>query len=82
MQATPISLEIIPVFSHFKRGRYVRAHMHLNVTYVLVAGESEALRMKPDENSGVRWIAFADLPKEVSEAPMLDIYQKIIERIR
>ncbi len=78
----PISLEIIPVFSHFKRGSYVRAHMHLNLTYALVADERAALRIKPDENSGVKWIPFEDLAREVSEPPMLEIYGKIIERIK
>lgn len=81
LEEAPVSLEIIPVFSHFKRGRYVRAHLHLNLTYALVADDDAGLRVKPDENSGVKWIAFADLPREVSEPPMLEIYEKIIRRI-
>ena len=79
---TPISLEIIPVFSHFKRGRYVRAHMHLNLSYALVADIDAPLREKPDENSGVRWIPLDELPREVSEPPMLEVYQKIAARIQ
>ena len=77
----PISLEIIPVFSHFKRGKYVRAHMHLNLTYALEADDAAPLRVKPDENSGVQWIPFAALTEKVSEVPMLEIYGKILGRI-
>jgi len=77
-----ISLDILPVCAHFKRGKYVLPHMHLNLTYLLIAKEDAALAVKPDENSGVKWIAFEDLPREVSEPPMLVIYNKIIERIK
>ncbi len=77
-----ISLDILPVFGHFKRGKYVLPHMHLNLTYLLIAKEDAALAVKPDENSGVKWIAFEDLPREVSEPPMLAIYGKIIGRIK
>ena len=31
------------------------SHLHLNVSYLLEADEEEVLRIKPDENSGVRW---------------------------
>ena len=81
LRAEPISLEIIPVFGHFKRGSYVRAHMHLNLTYALVAEADAPLRMKVDENSGVQWIPFTRLKDEVSELPMLEIYEKLIDRV-
>ena len=43
------------VDGHEKRGKYVPSHLHLNVTYLLEADEEEVLRIKPDENSGVKW---------------------------
>ena len=49
------SLEILTVDGHEKRGAYVPSHLHLNVSYLLEADEAEVLRIKPDENSGVRW---------------------------
>ena len=49
------SLEILTVDGHEKRGVYVPSHLHLNVSYLLEADEEEVLRIKPDENSGVRW---------------------------
>ena len=49
------SLEILTVDGHEKRGAYVPSHLHLNVSYLLETDEEEVLRIKPDENSGVRW---------------------------
>lgn len=49
------SLEILPVSGHEKKGRYVSSHLHLNVTYLIEADPSEAVRCRPDENSRVAW---------------------------
>ena len=51
------SIEILTVDGHEKRGAYVPSHLHLNVTYLLEADEEEVLRVKPDENSGVKWFS-------------------------
>ena len=51
------SVEILTVDGHEKRGRYVPSHLHLNCTYLIEADDTEPLRVKPDENSGVRWFA-------------------------
>lgn len=48
------SVEILTVDGHVKRGSYVPSHIHLNVTYLMEADEQEVLRVKPDENSGVK----------------------------
>ena len=39
------SLEVLTVDGHEKRGEYVSSHLHLNVTYLLEAEESDTLRM-------------------------------------
>ena len=49
------SLEVLTVDGHEKRGEYVASHLHLNVTYLLEADESEELRVCEEENSGVKW---------------------------
>ena len=51
------SIEILTVDGHEKRGEYVSSHLHLNVTYLLEADDTQPLRAKPDENSGVAWFA-------------------------
>ena len=57
-------------------------HLHLNVTYVFIASEDEALTVKEDENSGVKWISLENLEKDVNEPQMMPIYKKIIERAK
>lgn len=76
-----ISLEVLHVPGHEKRGKYVSSHLHLNVTYLFEASEKDALRIKPDENSGVAWIEIEKLPEMVSEEWMLErIYSKLIAK--
>lgn len=75
------SLEVLTVDGHVKRGRYVGSHLHLNVTYLFVADPSLALRKKPDENSGVRWVALDEVFALSSEPWMCErVYEKLIAR--
>ncbi len=74
------SLDILPVWGHFKRGVYVSSHQHLNLTYFLEADEDEEIRVKEDENSGVEWIPLGELEERVTEREMLPVYWKMIER--
>ena len=72
------SIETIVVDGHEKRGSYVASHLHMNVSYLLEADEEESLHMKPDENSGVKWIPITQLHEMVSEPWMLQrIYDKL-----
>jgi len=74
------SLEILPVWAHIKRGKWVGSHLHLNVSYLFEAEESEPLRIAEDENSAVGWLEVDKLETSVSEAYMLPIYRRLIER--
>ena len=75
------SLEVLTVEGHVKRGHYVGSHLHLNVTYLFVADPSLALRKKPDENSGVRWVALDEVFALSSEPWMCErVYEKLIAR--
>ncbi len=78
---SPISLEILTVDGHMKRGKYVHSHLHLNLTYLFEADEAEAIRIKADENSGVRWFSVEEMFNAVSEKWMAEnIYKKLCER--
>ena len=77
------SLELINVNGHEKRGKYVGSHVHLNVTYLLEADENEEIRIKEDENSGVKWVPIAKVLEGTSEIWVRDrIYAKIIDKMR
>ena len=75
------SLEILPVNAHVKRGRFISAHLHLNVTYLLEADDSQALHSKPDENSAVAWLSLEKAAENKEEPFMAVIYRKLNERI-
>ena len=74
------SLEILHVAPHVKRGKFVCAHLHLNATYLLEAGDKSPIRCKPDENSAVRWLSVQDVLSSVSEPAMRPVYQKLMEK--
>ena len=76
------SLETLPVPGHEKNGRYVPSHLHLNLTYHLIADEGAPLFVKPDENSGVRWFSKEEAISACSEPWMCErIYQKLNARL-
>ena len=76
------SLEILPVAGHEKKGVYVPSHLHLNVTYLLEADSAAPLRIKADENTGVRWFSLADAIENCSEEWMAErIYQKLNDKL-
>ena len=76
------SLEVLTVNGHEKRGAYVSSHLHLNVTYLAIADPEEAIRIKPDENSGVRWAPLEDAIG-LSTEPWIRarIYRKLIDKL-
>ena len=77
-----VTLDVLPVPSHYKHGKFVSAHLHLSVAYVLIADETDRIQIKADENSGVKWIRIKDLNNEVNEADMKIVYNKIIDRAK
>lgn len=73
-------VEIIPVPPHYKRGFAIGNHLHLNVTFLLMADENEILKVKEDENSKVAWIDVDKLDEFVSEKDMLPIYHRLQDK--
>lgn len=71
------SLETITVDGHRKKGKYVSSHLHMNVTYLLKATKEEELIVKPDENSGVKWIKIEEAVAASTEPWMQGIYEKL-----
>ena len=82
LEDTPVSVEILPVASHYKRSKYVAPHLHLSVCYLFQANESDHIRMLEEENSGVAWMAFDDFLNITKEPHMRPAYIKIINHIK
>lgn len=72
------SLEVLTVDGHEKRGEYVPSHLHLNVTYLLEAEESDTLHICKEENSGVAWFTLEEALKASTEPWFVErIYKKL-----
>ena len=75
-------VDVIYVFNHIKHGKYVNDHLHLNVTFLLIADEQQQLQIKPDENSGVAWFELDEVFDKITEPRMVPIYQKAFNEIK
>lgn len=76
------SLECLTVDGHEKRGEYVSSHLHLNVTYLLEADDTEPLRICEDENTGVKWFTPEDALAASTEPWFVRrIYSKLNARL-
>lgn len=76
------SIDILTVVGHIKKGNYVAPHLHLSIAYLLEADEEEALTIKEDENSGVRWVPIDKVNEYSNEAHMQKVYEKLIQKVR
>ena len=76
-----LSLEVLCVDGHEKKGKYLSSHLHLNVTYLFEADPAQPLRIKPDENSGVGWVKVEDIPVKSTEPWFCQrIYSKLCQK--
>lgn len=74
-------LNVLTVEKHIKRGNFVNAHLHLDAVFLFEADESAAVRMKPDENSGVRWIPIKEIENHVTEEQMKPVYRVLLQKL-
>ena len=76
------SLEVLTVDGHEKRGEYVSSHLHMNVTYLLMADEHETLHICEDENSGVAWFGLREALEASTEPWFVErIYKKLNDKL-
>lgn len=77
-----LSLDILTVIGHVKKGKYVSPHLHLSVAYLLEADEKELLIVKEDENSGVMWVPIDEVNVYSNEPYMQKVYGKLICKLK
>ena len=75
-------LDTLPVLGHVKKDKYVSAHTHLSVAYLIEADEKDLLIVKEDENSGVEWIPIEKVVEKSSELYMKPVYEKAIKKLK
>ncbi len=76
----PFSLEILTVPPHVRRGKLVASHLHLNCSFLLEADEGEPFKVKPDENSAIKWMPFSNIISAIDHREMSPHYRKLIEK--
>lgn len=76
-----MSLEVLTVDGHEKKGRYVSSHLHMNVTFLLEADSESALSIKADENSNVAWFTPEEALEKSTEPWFVErIYKKLLAK--
>ena len=74
-------IQILCVDSHIKRGQFVSSHLHLDCCFLFEADENEIISIKPDENSGVKWIDINKVLEITNEEKMKPIYKKLNDKL-
>ena len=75
-------LNIVTVDNHIKRGKQVNSHLHFDIEYVFEASELEEIRIKEDENSGVKWIPIEEINNYSSEEKMKPMYTRLSNKLK
>ena len=77
------SLEILTVDGHEKRGEYVSSHLHMNITYLLEADDTEPLTVCRAENKDVAWFELDDALAASTEPWFVKrVYSKLNEKLK
>ncbi len=74
-------LNVLTVENHIKKGQFVNAHLHLDAVFLFEADERDKVRMKPDENSGVKWVLIENIEAHVTEEQMKPVYRLLIQKL-
>lgn len=77
-----LSIDVLTVHGHIKKGNYISPHLHLSVSYGAIADDTEPLIIKQDENSDVKWIPIDQVNIYCSEEHMKSVYRKLILKIQ
>ena len=75
-------IQILTVDSHVKKEKFVSSHLHLDCCFLFEANEKDNLRIKKDENSGVKWIDIDKVTEITNEEKMKPIYAKLNSKIK
>lgn len=75
-------IQTAPVKGHIKRDNYVSAHLHLDVIYLMEAGDTIPLIFREDESKGVKWVSFDEATNETMCDFIRPIHKKLIKKLK
>jgi len=76
------SIQSAPTKGHVKRGKYVSAHLHLDVVYLMEADDEIPLVYRDDESKGVKWVSFEDAYDNTMCDFIRPIHKKLIDKLK
>lgn len=77
------SIQVLPIKGHVKKGKYVSAHVHFDVLYLMVVKDEDMkkMRIKKDENSNVKFIKLDETYGNKMVDWIRPINRKIVDKI-
>ena len=81
LDANMFAIQSLPVKGHVKRGKYVSAHTHFDVVYLLEADDTIPLVFREDESKGVKWIPFEEADDETMCDFIRPIHKKLVKKL-
>lgn len=75
------AIDSASVKGHIKRGKYVSAHLHLDVIFIMEADDKIPLKYKEDESKGVKWISFSEADNETMCDFVRPIHRNLINKL-
>ena len=76
------AIQVNPVQSHIKNGKFVSAHTHFDVIYIMEADDAVPLKYREDECKGVKWISLEEANKGGIVPFIIPIHKKLIKKIK
>ncbi len=70
-----------PIIGHVKRAKYVPAHTHLDVVYLLEADDKSPLVFRTDESKGVKWITFDEAVGDNIVDFIRPVHKRLIKKL-
>lgn len=86
IQAEPLSshiksIDILTTGHHIKNKKYIAPHLHLNISYFIMANEEDKIEFKADEVSGAEWIKINEIKRCVKDSEMSYVIDKLIRKL-
>lgn len=78
------ALQALPIKGHVKKEKYVSAHIHYDILYLLVAKniDMDKIRILESENSQVKWCDLEDTYNDEAVDWIRPINEKIVQKVR
>ncbi len=73
-------IQSAPVKGHIKRGKYVSAHLHFDVIFLMEADDTVPLIYREDESKDVKWVSFEEATDETMCDFIRPIHKKLIKK--